>query len=209
MTKRKQALLGILCVAVLGSGCASIMHGSSQEMTFQSSPEDATVTVSGRVIGKTPITSRLDKKSGQTVAFTKDGYKPVTMALTTGLDSWFWGNIVAGGFLGSTTDGINGSVYEYSPSQYFVTLTPDGASNIENLTLKSQHDKAREFIVAHYSNLIANVSQGGGEDFSALMGILRVEKAQHGSALRKILALSEVYPDVPTFAKHITMLYLK
>jgi len=208
MIKNESILTIIVCAALLG-GCASIMHGTSQEMTFQSSPEEVTVTVSGRIIGKTPVTSRLDKKSGQSVAFTKDGYKPVTMELTTTLDPWFWGNIVLGGFIGSTTDGINGSVNQYSPSQYFVTLTPDGASSIESLTLKSQREKAREFIVGHYKNLMANLSQGGGEDFSALMGLLNIEKDQQADALRKIRSLSEVYTDAPTFANQVTALYLK
>jgi hypothetical protein len=63
--------------------------------------------------------------------FSKDGYKPVTMELTTTLDPWFWGNIVLGGFIGSTTDYINGSVNEYSPSQFFVTLTPDGVAALK------------------------------------------------------------------------------
>lgn len=208
MIKNESILTIIVCTALLG-GCASIMHGTSQEMTFQSSPEEVTVTVSGRVIGKTPVTSRLDKKSGQSVAFSKDGYRPVTMELTTTLDPWFWGNIVLGGFIGSTTDGINGSVNQYSPSQYFVTLTPDGASSIESLTLKSQREKAREFIVGHYKNLMANLSQGGGEDFSALMGLLNIEKDQQADALRKIRSLSEVYTDAPTFANQVTALYLK
>ena len=208
MIKNESILTIIVCTALLG-GCASIMHGTSQEMTFQSSPEEVTVTVSGRIIGKTPVTSRLDKKSGQSVAFSKDGYRPVTMELTTTLDPWFWGNIVLGGFIGSTTDGINGSVNQYSPSQYFVTLTPDGASSIESLTLKSQREKAREFIVGHYKNLMANLSQGGGEDFSALMGLLNIEKDQQADALRKIRALSEVYTDAPTFANQVTALYLK
>jgi hypothetical protein len=208
MIKNESILTIIVCTALLG-GCASIMHGTSQEMTFQSSPEEVTVTVSGRIIGKTPVTSRLDKKSGQSVAFTKDGYKPVTMELTTTLDPWFWGNIVLGGFIGSTTDGINGSVNQYSPSQYFVTLTPEGASRMENSTLNSPREKAREFIVGHYKNLMANVSQGGGEDFSALMGLLNIEKDQQADALRKIRALSEVYTDAPTFANQVTALYLK
>jgi hypothetical protein len=190
-------------------GCASIMHGTSQEITFQSSPEDVTVTVNGRVIGKTPITSRLDKESGQAVVFSKDGYKPVTMELATTLDPWFWGNIVLGGFIGSTTDGINGSVHQYSPSQYFVTLTPQGISSVENATLKSQREKAKEFIVGHYTNLLASLSQGGGEDFSALMGLLNVSKEKEADALRKIRALSEVYTDAPAFADQVVVLYLK
>ncbi len=206
---RNLALLSCLLFLFVLEGCASIMHGTSQEMTFQSSPEEVTVTVTGRVIGKTPVTSRLDKKSGQSVVFTKEGYKPVTMELTTTLDPWFWGNIVLGGVIGSTTDGINGSVHEYSPSQYFVTLTPDGVSNVENLTLKSQREKAKEFIVGHYTNLMANVSQGGGEDFSTLMVLLNIGKDKEADALRKIRALSEVYTDAPAFADQVIALYIK
>ncbi len=198
----------IICAALIG-GCASIMHGTSQEMTFQSSPEGVTVTVSGRIIGKTPITSRLDKKSDQSVVFSKDGYTPVTMTLTTFLDSWLWGNIVLGGFIGSTTDGINGAVNEYSPSQYFVTLTPSGVSNIESFTLKTSYAKAKEFIVGHHANLMTNLSRDGGEDFSSLMGLLRIEKDQHADALRKIQALSKVYGDAPAFADGVIALYVK
>ena len=130
MRKNKLILTILMCAGMLGA-CATIMHGTSQEITFQSSPEEVTVTVGGRILGKTPITSRLDKKADQSVVFSKDGYKPVTMALTTTLDSWFWGNLAGLSIFGSTTDGMNGSVNEYVPSQYFVSLTPDGASNME------------------------------------------------------------------------------
>ena len=208
MRKNESILTTIVCTVLLG-GCASIMHGTAQEVTFQSSPEEVTVTVTGRIIGKTPITTRLDKKTGQYVIFSKDGYKPVTMELTTILDSWFWGNIVFGGFPGSTTDSLNGAMNQYSPSQYFVTLTPDSASSIESSTLKSQREKAKEFIVGNYKNLMANVSQGGGEDFNALMRLLNIEKDQQAEALRKIRALSEVYTDAPTLADQVTALYIK
>jgi hypothetical protein len=206
---RTLALLSCLLFLFVLQGCASIMHGTSQEMSFQSSPDEVTVTVTGRVLGKTPVTTRIDKKSGQSVVFSKDGYKPVTMELTTTLDPWFWGNIVLGGFIGSTTDGISGSVNQYSPSQYFVTLTPDGVGSIESSTLKSQREKAKEFIVGHYTNLMANVSRGSGEDFTTLMGLLNIGKDKEADALRKIRALSEVYTDAPAFADQVIALYLK
>src|SRR5947209_8372722 len=113
---RCELLRNILCVTILlgiATGCASIMHGGHQELTFNSNPDGATVTVGGRVIGKTPITTSLKKEPGQTLEFSKDGYKPLTMRLETSLDSWFWGNIVLGGFFGSTTDGISGAAHQY------------------------------------------------------------------------------------------------
>ena len=76
------------------------------------------VTVIGRVIGKTPITLQLDKKKDQSVSFTLEGYKTQTRNLETSIDGFFWGNIVLGGFIGSTTDAITGGMHEYSPNQY-------------------------------------------------------------------------------------------
>jgi len=223
MSKIESILTIIMCTAMLG-GCSTMMSGATQEVSFQTSPEDVVVTVTARVrgdgpeyawhdtsriLGKTPLTLQLDKADGQSVVFSKDGYKPVTMKLTTTLDSWFWGNIVFGGVIGSLTDSMSGAVNEYSPSQFFVTLTPDGVSRIENSTLKSQRDKAKEFIVGRYTNLMTNVSQGGGEDFNALMVLLKIEKTQQADALRKIRALFEVYTDAPAFADHVIALYLK
>lgn len=117
-----------------------------------------------RILGKTPLTVELDKEEHQSVVLSKDGYKPVTVQLTTTLDSWFWGNIVFGGVIGSTTDTVSGATHEYSPSQFFVTLTSTGGSTIENATLKSQREKAKEFIVLNYKNLMTDVHQGTGEN---------------------------------------------
>ena len=142
------------------------------------------------------------------VAFSKDGYKPVTMQLTTTLDAWFWGNIVLGGFIGSTVDGLSGAVHEYSPTQYFVTLQPAGVSRMESPTLKTERDKAKEFIVRHYTNLIADVSKGVGEDFSALMLLLNIGEDQQADALRKLRALSEVFTDAPEFADQAIARYI-
>lgn len=199
----------IACAAILGGGgCASLVSGTTQQMSFQTTPDEVTVTVSGRIIGKTPVTVQLDKKSDQTLVFTKDGYKPVTMQLTTSLDSWFWGNIVLGGFIGSTVDGLSGAVHEYSPSQYFVTLQPEGVRT-ESPTLKTQHDKAKEFIVSRHATLLSELSKGGGEESSALMQLLKIEKDKQADALHKMRALSELFTDAPTFADQVIALYLK
>ncbi len=209
MSKRNEPILTIIMCAAMLSGCASLVSGSTQEVSFQSNPEDVVVTVSGRVIGKTPVTVQLDKKTGQSVVFGKDGYKPVTMQLTTTMDSWFWGNILLGGLIGSTTDGLSGAVHEYSPSQYFVTLSPVGVNTMESSTLTTQRDKAKEFIVRHYASLIADISKGGGDDFSGLMPLLNIGEEQQADAVSKLRALSKVYTDAPEFADRVTALYLK
>ncbi|MCM2264276.1 MAG: PEGA domain-containing protein [Desulfuromonadales bacterium] len=195
-------LLAVLFSLVL-YGCATIVSGTTQEVTFQSEPEGATVTVNGRPLGKTPMTIQLDKKSEQTLTFELSGYRTVTMPLSTSLDGWFWGNIVIGGLLGSTTDGLSGAVYEYAPSQYFVSLHP--LNGID----KPQKAKAREFIVAGYKNIVQELNSTPAEYVNSLLELLEVPQADREAAIKKIKGLSEVYSDIPKFAQEVTDLFIK
>ncbi|HJT22730.1 MAG TPA: hypothetical protein VJ746_19815 [Nitrospira sp.] len=204
--------------------CATITDGSTQEVSFQSSPEGVRVTLIKRVrdssadnvfkderldLGQTPFVIPLDRAENQMIEFSKDGYKKVSMKLTTMLNGWFWGNLVLGGPFGSTTDSTSGAMYEYSPSQYFVTLNPEAPLTVETAALKSQRDKAKEFIIRRFNYLITDLSKGGGEDLRATFGLLKVNADQEADAQRKMRALSEVYPDAAVFADRLTELYLK
>jgi len=122
----KNVLALLLAVTViLSTGCASVVSGTDQKLTFNSEPEESTVAVSGRVLGKTPLTVPVDRGSNQSITFEKEGYKTYTAQLSTTTNPWFFGNIVLGGLVGSTTDGVSGAIHEFSPDQYFVTLKPD------------------------------------------------------------------------------------
>ena len=121
----KNSLL-VLSILILTSSCAPVMTGKTQEVTFDSEPQGAEVAVNGRVIGKTPTTIQLDKKKDQTVSFKLEGYKTQTRTLETKLNAWFIGNIVLGGFIGSSTDGITG-VHKLSSSGN-VIFSLDGMS---------------------------------------------------------------------------------
>src|SRR5882672_9180903 len=139
---RFSGLIYTVVAAISLTGCASIISGSNQEVTFHSTPEGATVSVNGKTFGKTPLTTALKKKAGQSLSFEKDGYKTVTLQLETRLDSWFWGNILLGGFFGSTTDELSGAAHEYSPNQYMVTLEPIGTGDLDGKTTGSKAQKA-------------------------------------------------------------------
>lgn len=217
-------LISLGLLALLAGGCATITDGSTQEMSFQSNPEEAVVTVTKRVrdssteymwqdevrvLGKTPITLRMDREDKQTVTFSKGGYKPLTMKLATTLNGYFWGNLVTGGVFGSTTDSMSGAMYEYSPSQYFVTLIPLSASSIDAATQQSAREKAKGLIVQRYTNLMADLSRGHGEDLQAVLRFLHVDPTQDAEAIRKMQALSQVYPDAAVYADRVIELYLK
>lgn len=198
----------ILGAGILG-GCASIIDGSHQEVSFNSNPDGATVNIDGRIIGKTPTTVSLKKKAGQSLIFSKDGYKPLTMQLETRMDSWFWGNIVLGGFIGSTTDGISGAINEYSPSQYMVTLQQEGTGPLESNTATDAKQKAKEYIVLTYKNILSDISHGGGQYLTSLFELLKIPKEGQTEATKKIHALSDAYSNIPEFADRVIELYLK
>lgn len=201
-------LLVILGANFLG-GCASIIDGSHQEVSFNSNPDDATVTLNGRVLGKTPITISLKKESGQSLVFSKDGYKPYSAQLETRIDGWFWGNIVFGGLIGSTIDSISGAMHEYSPSQYMVNLQQEGAGRLESSTPTDAKQKAKEYIVLGYSNILSDISKGSGQYLASLLEILKIPKEGEAEATKKIHALSDVYSNIPEFADRVIAFYLK
>jgi hypothetical protein len=112
-------------------------------------------------------------------------------------------------FFGSTTDGMSGAMYQYSPNQYFVTLQPEGATNIDGLTQKNPGDKAKDFIVSQYTTLIEQINQGSGEELSALRTLLKISQEQEADSLQKMRELSETFTDPPLFADQVIALYIK
>lgn len=192
------------------AGCASIVSGRTQEVSFASNPEGVTVTVNGRILGKTPLTINLQRQSGQSLIFSKDGYKTLSMELETSINGWFWGNIVLGGLIGSTTDGITGSVHQYAPSQYMVTLEPDGTNKMDGKPALSDQQKAKEYIVVAYKSLIEELTKNEkGEYVRSLLNILRIPATQQDDAITKIRALAEAYKDIPVFADRVVEMFLK
>lgn len=199
----------ILAAALSAAGCASIVSGSMQEIGFRSTPEGATVLVGGKVVGTTPISARIKKSDGQAVTFEKDGYKTVTVPMTARLNGWFWGNIVFGGLLGSTTDSGSGAMHEYSPSQYMATLEPLGAGPLESDTMRGPRQKARDFIIIGYRNLITDIRGGKGEYLTSLLDMFGVQSDDRPAATKRLAAFADAYPDIPDFADHVVDAYLK
>jgi hypothetical protein len=199
--------IAILVAFLLSSGCASIISGKGQEVTFNSEPQEATVTVSGRVMGKTPITTRIDRASGQSITFEKEGYKTQTMALATTVNPWFWGNIILGGLIGSTTDGISGAFYEYSPSQYFITLAPTAPATIPEQD--TRRGEVKTFIIAGYKNIIQELATGEDVYLTSLFNLLKITPEEKPEAMSNLKQMAAKYMDIPTFADEVANYYLK
>ena len=72
------AVVALLALA----GCASIMHGTSQDIGFQSTPTNAKVAVDGLPMGNTPVVAKLSRKDNHIVKMNLDGYQPFEATLT-------------------------------------------------------------------------------------------------------------------------------
>jgi hypothetical protein len=184
-------------------GCASIVSGTRQMMTFRSTPDDASVYINGLLIGKTPITFNLKRKSGQVLTFEKDGYKTLTLSLETRMNGWFWGNLVIGGLFGSTTDNATGAAVEYSPSQYMVTLQPSNTNRLETEVSKTQAQRVKEFIVTAYNNLHTDILKGSGQYLDSLLDLIKVSEDKRGEAITKLKSLTERKLNILDFADQV------
>lgn len=111
-----------LALAFSVSGCATIIHGSAQDVGLSSTPSGAKVTIDGHEIGSTPVFAKLSRKDNHTVHFALDGYQPMDLTLTRGVSGWVCGNLVFGMLPGLVIDAISGGIYKLSPDQLSATL---------------------------------------------------------------------------------------
>lgn len=119
-------LVGLLPAAL--AACATIMHGTTQEVSVASSPTGAKVTVDGKEVGQTPVVADLKRKDQHTIRLDLDGYNPYELRMSRGTSGWVWGNIVFGGVIGLAVDAITGGMYKLKPEDINATLSPGTAS---------------------------------------------------------------------------------
>lgn len=72
-----------------------------------------------------------------------------------------------------------------------------------------QSQKVREFIIAGYSSLTADLSQGSGPHLSSLLDLLEVSESERPAAAKRIRGLSDAYPNISEFADRVIDLFLK
>lgn len=120
--------LGLVLAAFALTACASIMHGTSQDIGISSSPTGAKVTVDNVAAANTPYIAKLSRKDNHIVKITMDGYEPAELPLTRSVSGWVWGNIVFGGVIGLAVDAISGGLYKLNPEQLQTTLAAQKTS---------------------------------------------------------------------------------
>jgi hypothetical protein len=121
-------------LAAVASGCASIVEGTDQSVTVQTSPSGASCELKrdGQVIGvvnPTPGTVTVDKsKDDISVICKKDGYQDASGAFSSDFQGMTFGNILFGGLIGVAVDASSGAMHEY-PASVTVAMAPNSFPN--------------------------------------------------------------------------------
>ncbi|MBC7951640.1 MAG: PEGA domain-containing protein [Rhodospirillaceae bacterium] len=111
-------VLGSVAIAVLATGCSSIIEGTSQTLSFTSNPAGANciLTRNGLTIGNvtTPSGLVIEKtKHNIQVVCSKEGYDDSTVMLKSGTAGATFGNIILGGGIGWAIDSASGADNKY------------------------------------------------------------------------------------------------
>jgi hypothetical protein len=123
------AACGITVLSV--SGCATIMHGTHQDVGISSTPTGASVSIDNMEKGVTPVVAKLTRKENHVVRIQLAGYQPFETTLTHGVSGWVWGNIAFGGLIGLAVDAASGGIYKLTPEQVSGSLQTGHASVLQ------------------------------------------------------------------------------
>jgi hypothetical protein len=104
------------------TGCATVMSGTTQKVPVSSDPTGAVARVDGGISATTPTIFNLERKSDHTIEISKDGYKTAIVAVRRALNGAVWGNILAGGIIGTAVDMSNGANQKLVPDRVDVVL---------------------------------------------------------------------------------------
>jgi len=125
---RTAALAAATTVTFLGLlACATIMHGTNQDVGISSTPTGATVWIDNTQKARTPFIAKLSRRNNHVIEFQLDGYQPFAATMTHSVSGWVWGNIAFGGLIGFAVDAISGGIYKLTPDQITGTLAAKNA----------------------------------------------------------------------------------
>lgn len=94
------------------TGCATLFKGNSNNVDFNSEPQEADVYVNGNLIGKTPVKLKLESKQTYIIEFKKEGYKTKTYNINNHVGvGWIILDVITG-LIPVIIDGVTGAWYE-------------------------------------------------------------------------------------------------
>lgn len=152
-------LLAAILAAILGSGCATILQGTTQQITITSDPDGADVKIDGTYRGTTPMAVDLERKRSHVVQILKEGYRTETVQIQREMGGAVAGNIILGGFIGWGVDAASGAQYVLWPEHVSVVLDEEEEDEEEAeqyATSRPSHEKSLQPSVAVGSGFVVD-----------------------------------------------------
>jgi hypothetical protein len=198
----------LMVMVLIASACATIVDGTSQPVTINSEPNRAKVFINGAQVGVTPLTIQVKRSKTTVVMAKKDGYEEQQIPLQTKMNSYFWGNFITGGPLGTTIDYASDAMVEYSPNMYFFSLEPIRKSEADAFRL-SEEKKVRQFILVNHAHLAQDLAMGKGEYLFGLYDLLAVKETPRREIIQRLKLLAATHRDPPSFAEAVINTFVR
>lgn len=120
----QKSIAAVGVVALLVSGCATIVAPGPDLVPISSKPSGAMVYVDGVPVGVTPVTVPLKRSGSGRIRIELEGYQPVFVTQDKVFNGWFLGNILIGGLIGIIVDVATSNVTKHSTDPVMVVLRP-------------------------------------------------------------------------------------
>lgn len=159
-------LLAIFIVALTLSSCATILTGTTQRITIDSTPPGADIVIDGRMMGTTPAKVRLDRdinafiNDGKDINLELPGYYSDGYYLGTDIEPTVILNVFMP--LGFAFDAVTGALMRYDSEYYNFRLMP-----IEG----GQRSPSASSAPIPYANPTAD-EDSGEDDYERLMKLV-------------------------------------
>ena len=98
-----------IVLLLLLAGCGMLFIPSTKDVTVNSSPVEAQVSIDGVDHGLTPLTIELDNNESHTIVISKDGYETVTCNLTARVKGGIIVLDILGGLIPVIVDAATGA----------------------------------------------------------------------------------------------------
>lgn len=123
------SLLAVLAGSLSLGACATVTRGTTEQITFDSTPAAQMRTSTGLTCPTTPCTLEVSRKSEFIATFSKPGYQSQDVMVQTRVAgagaAGFAGNVLIGGVVGMGVDAATGSTLEHYPNPVTVSLVPE------------------------------------------------------------------------------------
>lgn len=150
------ALAGMAALSL--GGCATVVNGVHQDLSFASDPDGAVVALSTGQTCTTPCEYSLRRGHDLRVDFTKAGYKPEFVYVQSRLAGSTFGNIILGGGIGAVVDGSNGSSNRLYPNPVSIRLVREGST--EQAVLLDEDGAVISTVAEYNASVEADVLEG-------------------------------------------------